>query len=87
MSAAAAAAAGGALESESSNTQEIGRRLLSKTGKPVLEPVTATLDMLLKEGRRLCLEQDRVNEQRLSEDYMKGVSWTKGGGSLIGFGS
>jgi hypothetical protein len=64
----------------------VGRRLLSKTGKPVLEPVTATLDMLLREGRRLCLEQDRVNEQRLSEEYMQGVSWKRGGPSLIGLG-
>jgi hypothetical protein len=45
--------------------------LLKRQGLPVFEPVTARLDDLLKEGRRLVAEQEHVNRNRLSEEYLK----------------
>jgi hypothetical protein len=63
---------GGELSDEGSDVKAVHRALLKGKG-PVFEPVEATLEGLLAEGRRLVAEQELVNRSRLSEDYLKAV--------------
>jgi len=65
--------AGGDLADEATGdaaVKKIHTALLKGQG-PVFEPVTARLEDLLREGRRLVAEQELVNRSRLSEDYLK----------------
>jgi hypothetical protein len=63
--------AGGELATEKADTMRIHTALLKKQGLPTFEPVTARLDDLLREGRRLVAEQELVKQNRLSEEYLK----------------
>ena len=71
---------GGDLAAEGANMSEVSRRLLTGDGVPAFEPVTATLDALLAEGRRLIAEQDAVNANSLAEEYLKGLKQSKARG-------
>jgi hypothetical protein len=53
-------------------TQAIHRALLRGEG-PQFDPVDAKLQDLLLEGRRLVSEQELVNRNRLSEEYLKSL--------------
>lgn len=65
---------------------DLTNRLVQKKNLPTFETVQFTLDMLIREGERLAMEQQRVNDIRLSQKYLKGMKGMKGSGSLIGFG-
>ena len=72
----------GEISDENENLKDLGRRLLRQEDLPQFEPVDLSLDMLLKEGRRLVMEQDMVMNMKLSEEYLtKGKKQYK---SIIG---
>jgi hypothetical protein len=116
---------GAAISDGAANMRELGRRLLGREGLPTFEPVTLTLDMLIKarlrrgagrgggaccgcgrgggprgrhadarthrptppiqraqEGERLEMEQEMVNRNKLSKEYLKP---SRKGRSLLGF--
>ena len=57
-------------------------RLLDRRLGPVtIDTGKVAVEDLLREGRRLEQEQERVNEHKLSEEYMR---TQQGAGSLIG---
>ncbi|KXZ48423.1 hypothetical protein GPECTOR_28g831 [Gonium pectorale] len=64
---------------ESANLSALHQRLLSvsKSGLPTFEPVRPTLDMLVAEGERLEMEQQQVNDHKLSQEYLKHVGREK----------
>lgn len=76
--------AGAALTDTAADLKEVQRRLLKRDGVPVFEPVQLTLDMLVAEGERLVREQDLVNSNKLSEEYMKTLKDEMAGRTLIG---
>ena len=60
----------------------MGVRLLNRQlGPAIIDTDGVTIEDLLREGRRLEQEQERVMEHKLSEEYMK---TQQGSGSLIG---
>ena len=60
----------------------MGSRLLDRRLGPVtLDVDKVTVDDLLREGRRLELEQEHVMQQKLSEEYMR---TQEGAGTLVG---
>eukprot|EP01024_Parvocaulis_polyphysoides_P073597 TRINITY_DN9482_c0_g4_i2.p1 TRINITY_DN9482_c0_g4~~TRINITY_DN9482_c0_g4_i2.p1 ORF type:complete len:437 (-),score=50.92 TRINITY_DN9482_c0_g4_i2:275-1585(-) len=66
------------LSSEDVDLKELSRRLVKQEDLPKFEPLQLTLQNLVAEGIRLAGEQQRVNEQKLSEQYMRGVKKSKG---------
>lgn len=83
--------AGGELAADEADPSRVHRALLKGQG-PTFEPITARLDDLLREGRRLVAEQELVNRSRLSEEYLKTLAgerkakeegrWKVGGGGV-----
>lgn len=62
---------------------QLSRHLIHKTNLPDFAPVQLTPASLIHEGNRLAAEQQRINDTKLSQDYlrmMKGPSI-----SMIGF--
>jgi len=55
------------------HTKELRRRLIFKQDLPNIDSVVITMDLLLEEGRRLAQEQQHVNENKLSEEYLKNL--------------
>ncbi|KIZ00211.1 hypothetical protein MNEG_7747 [Monoraphidium neglectum] len=62
---------GSKFDAEKINFSELHRRLVKQKDLPQFDPVTATLGMLVAEGERLVAEQDAVNANKLSEEYLK----------------
>ena len=48
---------------DAANFKELHRRLVKQTDLPRFEPVTATLEALVKEGERLVAEQVRIGHR------------------------
>ncbi len=70
---------------ESVDLSPLGKYLIDKNNLPDLEPVQLTVTDLLREGQRLATEQQRINDSKLSQEYLR---FMKGDGtSIIGFGS
>lgn len=63
--------------------KQLGPRLVRKRDLPDFEPVQLTIEMLIREGNRLATEQQRVNDIRLAQEYMRDTR--SDGTSLIGF--
>ena len=72
---------------EGADVERVNKALLNYHNRPSFDSPVVTLAMLLAEGHRLVAEQDLVMEQKLSEEYMKGLKDQPQGPSLIGFGS
>jgi hypothetical protein len=70
-------------EAEKAGMAELARRLIKKKDLPQFEPVRLTYAMLEAEGERLEQEQEFVNSQRLSEEYLKDCGKQRGP-SIIG---
>eukprot|EP00210_Caulerpa_lentillifera_P001274 g1230.t1 len=69
---------------EAANMTDLSKRLLSKKDLPDFHPVKITTNMLIAEGNRLAIEQERIKETQLSKEYMK-MQKTFDGPSMIGF--
>jgi hypothetical protein len=72
---------------EGADVDRVNKALLNEKQRPSFESPEVTLEMLLAEGKRLVEEQDLIMQQKLSEEYMKGIKDQPQGPSLIGFGS
>ena len=67
------------------NLSPLGKHLIDKHNLPDFKPVQLTVADLLREGRRLATEQQRVNDSKLSQEYLR---YMKGDGTaIIGFSS
>ncbi|GBF99559.1 ribulose bisphosphate carboxylase oxygenase, chloroplastic [Raphidocelis subcapitata] len=64
-------------DSDKADFSDLHRRLVKGADLPQFEPVTATLAALVAEGERLVAEQDAVNANKLSEEYLKHLAAAK----------
>lgn len=71
---------------EDANMAALAKRLITKKDLPDFEPVEITTEMLLAEGHRLAMEQQRIKDIQLSKEYMK-MQKTFDGASMVGFSS
>eukprot|EP01025_Chloroclados_australasicus_P041759 TRINITY_DN44542_c0_g1_i1.p1 TRINITY_DN44542_c0_g1~~TRINITY_DN44542_c0_g1_i1.p1 ORF type:complete len:452 (-),score=43.86 TRINITY_DN44542_c0_g1_i1:356-1711(-) len=70
------------LQDTEADLVELTRKLVKQEDLPKFEPLQLTLDMLIQEGDRLAREQELVNQQKLSVEYMNIKN--SGGPSILG---
>jgi len=74
---------GNALTDESTDMSLLSSHLIQKRNLPDFESLELTPEMLIEQGERLSMEQQRINDTKLSQEYLR---FMKGGPSIIGFG-